>query len=149
MMQSRSVRSRLAMLAAITVACLQWPSGAAPQNDPTPIKPSAKPPTPTTFPVATPDENADLSMRSPAQELAALEIAPGYHLELIASDPDVICPTVCVWDGNGRMYVTEFRSYMLDIDAGKEKEPVSRVSVWESTKGDGKYDKHTIFADNP
>ena len=148
MMQSRSVRSRLAMLAAITVACLQWPSGAAPQNDPTPIKPSAKPPTPTTFPVATPDENADMSMRSPAQELAALEIAPGYHLELIASDPDVVCPTVCVWDGNGRMYVTEFRSYMLDIDAGKEKEPVSRVSVWESTKGDGKYDKHTIFADN-
>ena len=50
-------------------------------------------------------------------------------------------------DGNGRMYVSEFRSYMLDADGTAEHEPTSRISRWESTKGDGKYDKHTVFVD--
>lgn len=142
----RLVRLRLTTVAAI--ACLHLPLLAAPQNEPAPVKPPVKPVLAATAPAAMPDEHADMSMHTPQDELAALQIAPGYHLELIASEPDIICPTVCAWDGNGRMYVAEFRSYMLDINAGKEKEPVSRVSRWESTKGDGHYDKHTIFADH-
>ena len=98
--------------------------------------------------VETPDEKVDRRMRSPAEELAALTIQDGYRLELVASDPEVISPVCMVWDGNGRMYIAEMRSYMKDIDATKEKEPVSRVSRWESTNWDGKYDKHTVFADN-
>ena len=46
------------------------------------------------------------------------------------------------------MYVAEVRSYMLDVDAGSQHEPTSRISMHESTKSDGMYDKHTVFADN-
>ena len=51
------------------------------------------------------------------------------------------------FDGNGRMYVGEMISYMMDADASREHDPISRISRWESTKGDGAYDKHTVFAD--
>ena len=71
----------------------------------------------------------------------------GYRLDLVASDPDLNNPAVIEWDGNGRMYVSEFRSYMRDADATGEHEPTSRISRWESTKGDGVYDRHTVFVD--
>ena len=45
------------------------------------------------------------------------------------------------------MFVTELRSYMLDGDATGQKEQISRISMHESTKGDGVYDRHTIFVD--
>ncbi|MEK6235184.1 MAG: discoidin domain-containing protein, partial [Planctomycetales bacterium] len=51
------------------------------------------------------------------------------------------------WDGNGRMYVVEMRTYMQDIDGKNQLNPVSRVSRHEDTNGDGVYDKHTVFAD--
>ena len=77
-----------------------------------------------------------------------IHLQPGYHLELVASEPDIMCPVVCTWDGNGRMYVAEMRSYMLDINGSKEKAKVSRVVRLEDTHGDGKYDKLSVFADH-
>ncbi|HEY7055812.1 MAG TPA: c-type cytochrome, partial [Vicinamibacterales bacterium] len=85
--------------------------------------------------------------RTPADEAKAFILPAGYRLELVASDPDINNPAVIEWDGNGRMYVSEFRSYMLDADATGEHEPTNRISRWESTKGDGRYDKHTVFVD--
>ena len=41
----------------------------------------------------------------------------GYRMELVAADPDVISPTLIEFDGNGRMYVGEMISYMMDADA--------------------------------
>jgi mono/diheme cytochrome c family protein len=98
----------------------------------------------TTAPATLPDTR----MRSPAEELKTIILPPGYHLELVASEPDVISPTLCVWDGNGRMYVAEMRSYMLDLDGTGSHQPTSLVSRWEDTDGNGTYDRHTIFADH-
>jgi mono/diheme cytochrome c family protein len=86
--------------------------------------------------------------RTPQEQLKSFVMPAGYRLELVLSDPDIISPAVVAWDGNGRMYVAEVRSYMLDVDAGRQHEPTSRISMHESTKGDGVYDKHTVFADN-
>lgn len=90
----------------------------------------------------------DVHMRSPAETIASIRVPPGYRLELVASEPQIINPVCLAWDGNGAMYVAEMRSYMLDIDASKEKEAVSRVSRLESTRGDGVYDRLTTFADH-
>ncbi len=84
---------------------------------------------------------------SPKDQLAKFILPPGYHLELVLSEPDVISPGQIAFDGNGRMFVTELRSYMLDADATDEKLPTSRISLHESTKGDGVYDRHTVFVD--
>ena len=85
--------------------------------------------------------------RTPAEEAKGFMLPAGYRMELVASDPELISPAVIEFDGNGRMYVGEMISYMMDADASREHEPISRISRWESTKGDGHYDKHTVFVD--
>ena len=86
--------------------------------------------------------------RTPAEEAKGFMLPAGYRLELVAADPDVISPTLIEFDGNGRMYVGEMISYMMDASATREHDPVSRISRWESTKGDGHYDKRTVFVDH-
>src|SRR5262249_32068071 len=99
-------------------------------------------------------ENTDLAPKTPikartgAEEAKGFMLPPGYRMELVAQDPDVISPGVIEFDGNGRMYVSELVSYMMTADAAREHDPISRISRWESTKGDGVYDKHTVFADH-
>jgi putative membrane-bound dehydrogenase-like protein len=88
---------------------------------------------------------ADLT---PPQALATIVVPHGYHVELVASDPVIVSPVLCAWDGDGRMLVAEMRSYMLDVDAGKENEPISRVTRLDDSKGDGVLDRATIFADH-
>jgi mono/diheme cytochrome c family protein len=86
--------------------------------------------------------------RTPAEEAEGFMLPTGYRMELVAAEPDVVNPTAIEFDGNGRMYVAEMVSYMMDADASREHDPISRISRWESTKGDGRYDKHTVFADH-
>src|SRR5947207_1397913 len=89
----------------------------------------------------------DASYRSPQETIRSIVLPPGYHLELIASEPDIVAPVNLSWDGNGRMYVAEMRSYMRDIEDTDAKEPISRVSRFQDRTGSGFYDKHTVFAD--
>ena len=85
--------------------------------------------------------------RGPEEEARGFMLPAGYRMELVAADPDVISP------GGHRVrrqrphVRRELISYMMDADATREHEPISRISRWESTKGDGVYDKHTVFVD--
>ena len=74
-------------------------------------------------------------------------LPPGYHLELVASEPLIVEPVTLAWDGNGRMYVAQMRTYMQDLEGSKEHEPTSCVSLLKDRNGDGKMDEATIFAD--
>ena len=85
---------------------------------------------------------------SPEEELKKIILPEGYRLELVVSDPIIKEPVVAKFDGNGRMYVAEMRTYMQDIDGKNELVPRGRVSLHWSSKGDGVYDKHTVFVDN-
>ena len=71
----------------------------------------------------------------------------GYTAELVLADPDIQDPVGVTFDGNGRMYVLEMRSYMRDLEGSNSREPISRISRWEDINGDGTYDRHTVFAD--
>ena len=68
-------------------------------------------------------------------------------MELVVAEPEVISPAVIRFDGNGRMYVAEFTTYMRDADGNNQHAPESRITRFESTKGDGVYDKRTVFVD--
>ena len=85
---------------------------------------------------------------SAEEEAKRFILPPGYRLELVLSEQDIISPAVMAFDGNGRLYIAEERSYMLDVDAGHQHEATSRISVHESSKGDGNFDRHSVFADN-
>jgi mono/diheme cytochrome c family protein len=105
------------------------------------------------IPPAGPASRADFSPKPPIVAQSAEEQAksfvlpPGYRMELVLSDPDVDTPAVVEFDGNGRMYVAEFVTYMPDLDGTGQREPKSRISRWEDTNADGKYDTHTVFVD--
>ncbi|HEU5079118.1 MAG TPA: discoidin domain-containing protein [Opitutaceae bacterium] len=85
---------------------------------------------------------------SPAEAVKQFELPPGYSLQVVLSEPEIAEPVMIAFDGNGRMYVAEMLTYMLDVDGKGEMEPRSRVSRHEDTDGDGVYDKHTIYADH-
>ena len=124
---------------ALLAGCLSLPLGAVAAD---PSAPAAYVPDPT-FPPQPPPP-----VLTPAEELKTIQLPPGYHLELVLSDPLIKEPVTCTFDGNGRMYVAELRSYMQDADKKGEMDPVSRVSRHESTKGNGVFDRHTVFLDH-
>ncbi len=85
--------------------------------------------------------------QDPAVQQKLFLLPPGYTIELVLSDPEIQDPVGVTFDGNGRMYVLEMRSYMQDADGAGSRAPISRISRHEDTDGDGIYDKHTVFAD--
>ena len=82
------------------------------------------------------------------EEAKTIVLQPGYHLQLVVSDPIIKEPVVGMFDGNGRMFVVEMRTYMQNIDGIGEHERAGQVSLHWSSKGDGVFDKHTVFADH-
>jgi putative membrane-bound dehydrogenase-like protein len=88
-----------------------------------------------------------LPILSVEESLKTFHLPEGYRLEPVLTDPVIAEPVAAAFDGNGRLYVVEMRTYMQDADATGESQPVSRVSLHEDTNGDGAIDKHTVFAD--
>jgi mono/diheme cytochrome c family protein len=86
--------------------------------------------------------------KTPDEQLAQFILQPGYRLELVLADPIIQEPTAIAFDGNGRMFVVEDRSYMLDLDMSRQLEPISRISMHVDADNDGIYEKHTVFVDN-
>lgn len=92
-------------------------------------------------------EKPGIAPLSVEDSLKTFQLPKGYRLEAIVTEPQIAEPVVCVFDGNGRMYVAEMRTYMQDADATGENEPLSRVSWHEDTNGDGRMDRHGVFVD--
>jgi putative membrane-bound dehydrogenase-like protein len=83
---------------------------------------------------------------SPQQSLAAIRTKDKLKVELMAAEPLVVSPVAIDFGPDGRLWVAE----MLDYPAGLEGNYKSggRIRVLESTRGDGVYDKATVFLDN-
>ncbi|WP_345160754.1 DUF7133 domain-containing protein [Pontibacter saemangeumensis] len=94
------------------------------------------------------DENPPATPLSPEESMSKIVLPPGYRIELVASEPMVQEPVALAWDGNGRMYVAEMNTYMIDSEGTNQFEPTSRIKLLEDTDGDGKMDKYTIFVDS-
>ncbi|MEZ6077725.1 MAG: hypothetical protein R3C56_19265 [Pirellulaceae bacterium] len=79
---------------------------------------------------------------SPDQALATFEVAEGFEIQLIASEPLVASPVAIEWDASGGLFVCEMRGYSEDRDDG-----LSRIARLTDTNGDGVYDTRTDFAE--
>lgn len=86
--------------------------------------------------------------KTPEEELATFQLAPGLTIQLVASEPMVQDPVVMTFDPDGRLWVVEMRGFMPDIDGKGENERVGRVSVLEDTDGDGTMDVSKIYIDS-
>ena len=82
---------------------------------------------------------------SPSESAAKIQLAAGFHLQLIANEPEVVSPVDATFDDRGRLWVVE----MIDYPFRKpdQAEPRGRIRVLEDTDGDGKFEKVSVFAD--
>jgi putative membrane-bound dehydrogenase-like protein len=88
-------------------------------------------------------QNVQPGPRSPKASLKALHPRPGFVAEQVVCEPLVQSPIAFAWGPDGKLWVVEMGDYPLGTD-GKGK-PGGRIKFLESTKGDGKYDKMTVF----
>src|ERR1043166_2393892 len=89
--------------------------------------------------LAAPAQESPKGPLSPKEALATFSVPDGFKIELVASEPDLMEPVAMAFDENGRIYVAEMADYPLGPPGG-------RIKLLESTKGDGVYDKCTLFA---
>src|SRR5256714_2484092 len=75
--------------------------------------------------------------------MQTFKVRPGFHLELVASEPSVVDPIAMCFDENGRLFVIEMRDY-----SERRAEKLSRIRMLEDVDGDGVYEKSTIFLDH-
>ena len=85
---------------------------------------------------------------SPEEAQRSFKVAPGFRVELAAAEPLLGDPIAAVFGADGRLWVVEMRSYMQDIDATGENDPVGTVAVLEDTDRDGRFDRRTVFLDH-
>lgn len=81
--------------------------------------------------------------KSPEQALASFQVAPGFRVDLVASEPLVQDPVAFDWDASGRLWVVEMRDYPLGLDG--KGQPGGVVKRLEDADGDGRMDRATEF----
>jgi len=78
----------------------------------------------------------------PKEAIKKIEVAEGFEIQLVASEPLVSSPVAIEWDAKGGMFVCEMRGYSENRD-----DAISRVRYLTDTDQDGIYDHATVFAD--
>ncbi len=110
----------------------------------------------------------------PGESLKRFHLAPGFRIELVASEPHLADPVSMAFDARGRIFVCEIHGYNLDghydvMELNKtgvldktvrripanpqaleraERETYGTVKLLEDRDGDGVMDRATIWADH-
>lgn len=77
----------------------------------------------------------------PEKALSTFQVADGYEMQLMASEPLIGTPVAIEWDATGRLFVCEMRGYSEDRD-----DAISTIGRLEDTDNDSVFDKRTDFA---
>ena len=78
------------------------------------------------------------------QPIPTFDVAPGFEVKLWAENPLLYKPIQMNWDPQGRLWVASSRIYP-QIRPGQDAEDA--IIILEDTNGDGRADKHTVFAE--
>jgi putative membrane-bound dehydrogenase-like protein len=83
--------------------------------------------------------------RSTAVVSGSFRVAPGFRLELAASEPLVTMPVAMAFDENGRLFVVEMRDYPNQRDA---RPHLGRIRVLEDPDENGVFQSSAIYAED-
>jgi putative membrane-bound dehydrogenase-like protein len=82
--------------------------------------------------------------RTPQQAVESFSVAPGFEMQLVAAEPDVLEPILIAYDENAAMYVAEFLKF--PAKEGKSDGPDGRIRRLQDLDGDGRYETSNVFA---
>ena len=74
--------------------------------------------------------------------LSTFEVAEGFEMQMVASEPLIATPVEVQWDARGGMFVCEMRGYSEDRDRR-----ISSIARLTDEDDDGVYDRRTTYAD--
>jgi putative membrane-bound dehydrogenase-like protein len=80
------------------------------------------------------------------EALETFRVAPGFKVEIVASEPLVFDPVALAFGADGRLWVVEMRGFMPNVDGVGEDAPIGTIAVLEDVDRDGRMDKRTEFA---
>lgn len=94
------------------------------------------------------DAEGPMTWSSPVDERATFTLAdPALRIDLVACEPRVVAPVFLTFDGDGRLWIVEMRSYMRGPDARGEEAPTGRIVTLEDRDDDGGYETARTFLD--
>ena len=79
----------------------------------------------------------------PEIERKSFQVAPGFEVNLYASDPKIAKPIQMNFDPQGRLWIASSETYP-QIKPGQQAN--DRILIVEDTNGDGRAEKTTVFA---
>ena len=95
-----------------------------------------------------PNRGGDMNLEAQDPDVAQshLTVADGYEINLFASEQDfpIGNPVAMAVDGKGRVWVSTMPTYPQYYPG---KPPEDKLVILEDTDGDGRADRHTVFAD--
>lgn len=82
--------------------------------------------------------------KSPEKALETFEVADGFEIQIVASEPQIQEPIVVSYDESGRMYVAEYLKF--PSHNGKSDGPNGRIRLLTDDNADGRYETSRVFA---
>ena len=83
---------------------------------------------------------------SPKEELATIKVAPGFKVELVAAEPNMVDPVAMCFDEKGRLFVCEMRGYP-NGGVGTGNETRGKIKCLTDRDGDGVFETSVTFAE--
>jgi len=81
----------------------------------------------------------------PQEAARNMEVPEGFHVDLIASEPDIVQPIAMCFDARGRIWALEGKTYPQRSVGEKGDD---RILIFEDADGDGSFETRKVFADN-
>ncbi|MCI0642584.1 MAG: c-type cytochrome [Gemmataceae bacterium] len=83
---------------------------------------------------------------SPEDERKTIQLLPGFTIDLVASEPDVVDPVAMAFDERGRLYVAEMHGYP-NGGLGTGAISSGKIKRLEDKDGDGVFESAAVFAE--
>ena len=82
---------------------------------------------------------------SPVESMNKMELEEGFKIELVAAEPLLNSPTAMTFDENGRIWVVEMPSFMLDTVGTDEEHATGKIVILEDMDKDGDFETRKEF----
>lgn len=85
---------------------------------------------------------------TPEEAIAKMKLPDGFKVQTYAAEPHCVQPFAMCFDDRGRLWACENMHYQTRGSHLKAADAKSRISIYEDTDGDGKFDKKKVFVED-